>query len=120
MRGAPQAAAGPDRQCSDTFLLTAGACACACVGAGTCSCTQLLKLPVLVVAADLSLSLSSSCPAGYTASIVYCLITMLLFNTQQDLENPFDMQGMDDVFFVMDREMDDCWQPLVSMAGACG
>lgn len=35
-----------------------------------------------------------SCPAGYTASIVYCLITMLLFNTQQDLENPFDMCGM--------------------------
>lgn len=37
---------------------------------------------------------SCSCPAGYTASIVYCLITMLLFNTQQDLENPFDMNGM--------------------------
>jgi hypothetical protein len=35
-----------------------------------------------------------SCPAGYTASIIYCLICMLLFNTQQDLENPFDMCGM--------------------------
>jgi hypothetical protein len=42
---------------------------------------------------------------------------MLLFNTQQDLENPFDMNGMDDVFFDMDREMDDAWQPLASMAG---
>lgn len=42
---------------------------------------------------------------------------MLLFNTQQDLENPFDMNGLDDVFFEMDREMDDAWQPLASMAG---
>lgn len=35
-----------------------------------------------------------SCPAGYTASIVYCLIVLLLYHTQQDLENPFDMNGM--------------------------
>lgn len=42
---------------------------------------------------------------------------MLLFNTQQDLENPFDMNGMDDVFFEMDKEMDDAWQPMGSIAG---
>lgn len=49
---------------------------------------------------------------------MYCLITMLLFKTQQDLENPFDMCGLDDVFFDLRHELEDaCFGPMGSMAG---
>lgn len=43
---------------------------------------------------------------------------MLLFKTQQDLENPFDMCGLDDVFFDLRHELEDaCFGPMGSMAG---
>jgi hypothetical protein len=34
------------------------------------------------------------CPAGYTAAIVFTMIVMMLFNVQQDIELPFDMDGL--------------------------
>jgi hypothetical protein len=47
---------------------------------------------------------AATCPAGYAASIVYTTIVMLLFNVQQDIEQPFDMTGVDDVFFELGDE----------------
>jgi hypothetical protein len=32
-----------------------------------------------------------SCPAGYSAAIVFTIICMLLYNVQQDIEQPFDV-----------------------------
>jgi len=32
-----------------------------------------------------------SCPAGYNAAIVFTVICMLLYNVQQDIEQPFDV-----------------------------
>lgn len=32
------------------------------------------------------------CPAGYSAAVIYVVIAMLLYNVQQDIEQPFDME----------------------------
>jgi hypothetical protein len=48
-----------------------------------------------------------TCPAGYAATIVYTTIVMLLYNVQQDIERPFDMTGLDDVFFELADEFDE-------------
>lgn len=49
-----------------------------------------------------------SCPAGYSAAVVFVVIVLLLYHVQQDIENPFDMDGLDDVFFDVGNEvMDD-------------
>lgn len=50
---------------------------------------------------------SETCPAGYAASIVYTTIVMLLYNVQQDIEQPFDMSGLDDVFFELADEFEE-------------
>lgn len=65
-----------------------------------------------------------TCPAGYAATIVYTTIEMLLYNVQQDIEQPFDMTGLDDVFFELADEFDEVRYRSrsrceISMAG-CG
>ncbi|WIA29367.1 hypothetical protein OEZ86_011872 [Tetradesmus obliquus] len=59
----------------------------------------------------------NSCPAGYNAAIVFTVICMLLYNVQQDIEQPFDMESLDDVFFdVQDEVMDDVMSPMRTAA----
>ena len=61
-----------------------------------------------------------SCPAGYSASIIYVVIVMLLYNVQQDIEQPFDMAGLDDVFFeVGDEVLEDVMEPGMATVGEC-
>lgn len=54
-----------------------------------------------------------NCPAGYAGSIVFCTISMLLYHIQQDIENPFDMHAIDDVFFEMSEEADDVFNSII-------
>lgn len=62
-----------------------------------------------------------SCPAGYSASIIYVVIVMLLYNIQQDIQQPFDMDGLDDVFFdVGDEVMHDVMEPPATTTGEHG
>jgi hypothetical protein len=42
-----------------------------------------------------------SCPAGYSAAIVFTIICMLLYNVQQDIEQPFDVSKSQAVWKVM-------------------
>ncbi len=48
---------------------------------------------------------ASTCPAGYSASLVFVVIVMLLYNIEQDMEQPFDESGLDDVFFDIGEEL---------------
>jgi hypothetical protein len=44
---------------------------------------------------------------------------MLLYNVQQDIEQPFDMAGLDDVFFeVGDEVLEDVMEPAFATATA--
>lgn len=57
----------------------------------------------------------NSCPAGYAGAISYVTIVMLLFNIQQDIELPFDMKGLDDIFFELPNEVEEvCEVELLS------
>jgi len=46
-----------------------------------------------------------TCPAGYIAACVFVVVTMLMYSIQTGLEMPFDMKGLDDVFFDIEREL---------------
>eukprot|EP00877_Chromochloris_zofingiensis_P007782 jgi/Chrzof1/3257/Cz12g18040.t1 len=67
-----------------------------------------------------------TCPAAYMASAVYVVIAMLLLNVQASVEQPFDMNSLDDVFLELAEEFDDIIQldPVdgihgVADSGAC-
>ena len=47
----------------------------------------------------------NTCPAGYIAACVFVVVTMLMYSIQTGLEMPFDMKGLDDVFFDIEREL---------------
>lgn len=49
----------------------------------------------------------ATCPAGYTVAIVYVLLVTMLFNIQADIEMPFDMRGLDDVFLNLVAEFNE-------------
>lgn len=48
---------------------------------------------------------TDTCPAGYIAACVFVVVTMLMYSIQTGLEMPFDMKGLDDVFFDIEREL---------------
>jgi hypothetical protein len=48
---------------------------------------------------------------------VYTTIVMLLYNVQQDIEHPFDMSGVDDVFFEVRGGHPDCMGALMAETG---
>eukprot|EP00879_Flechtneria_rotunda_P028691 GHRR01030901.1.p1 GENE.GHRR01030901.1~~GHRR01030901.1.p1 ORF type:complete len:128 (+),score=25.41 GHRR01030901.1:464-847(+) len=47
------------------------------------------------------------CPAPYIMACIYGVICMLLINVQAAAEMPFDMTGLDDVFFELANEFSD-------------
>eukprot|EP00386_Alphamonas_edax_P001359 GDKI01004058.1.p1 GENE.GDKI01004058.1~~GDKI01004058.1.p1 ORF type:complete len:449 (-),score=141.86 GDKI01004058.1:323-1669(-) len=46
-----------------------------------------------------------TCPAGYMSSAAFVIVTMLSYAIQKQLENPFEMDGLDDVFYELEREL---------------
>eukprot|EP00386_Alphamonas_edax_P015991 GDKI01048893.1.p1 GENE.GDKI01048893.1~~GDKI01048893.1.p1 ORF type:complete len:577 (-),score=146.76 GDKI01048893.1:131-1861(-) len=47
----------------------------------------------------------NTCPAGYISSAAFVLAVMLMYKIQLALEFPFDINGLDDVFFELEREL---------------
>ncbi|KAG2435396.1 hypothetical protein HXX76_007468 [Chlamydomonas incerta] len=53
---------------------------------------------------------SGSCPAGYVMACLYVVVVCTLYGVQVALENPFDGEGMDDVYFDLPREFEETMQ----------
>ncbi|KAG2435397.1 hypothetical protein HXX76_007469 [Chlamydomonas incerta] len=53
---------------------------------------------------------TGSCPAGYVTACLYVVVVCTLYGVQVALENPFDGEGMDDVYFDLPREFEETMQ----------